>query len=220
MEYYINSFVNGESINNIHFPLISELYKKIAYDVYNIWFELTKIKTLKYSEKGKFFIEDAATIFKKKLEDRLRHPVFNKISKIELEKTYSKCCDIIVNCDFSKPSLIHMDIKPANIVYDSESKLVTLIDFEHARFGDIDFGWTQILLSGINSFGKVYEELIYPHIIENGISLPEALKIPKFKCYIFYQTACNLIYYYENNAPCPINMEKCFYYLLDELAKE
>lgn len=220
MKYYVTSFVEGESINNISTPLTKEQYKKIAYKICDLWFELTKITSLNYSEKGEFFADDAATIFKRKLKNRLAHPVFNNISNINLSKAYHKCCDIIENCEFSKPSLIHMDVKPANVVYNQNNELVTLIDFEHARFGDIDFGWTQILLSGYNSFGEIYEKYIYPYIIENHLNLTEALKIPKFKCYIFYQTACNLIYYYKNNMECPIKMKECFYNLLDEFVKE
>lgn len=218
--YYVTSFVEGESLNNISTPLSKEQYKKIAYDVCDLWFELTKINTTNYSEKGTFFCDDAATIFKKKLKNRLLHPVFNQIPNTKLTKAYCKCCDIIENCEFSKPSLIHMDVKPANIIYNQKLDLVTLIDFEHARFGDIDFGWTQILLSGYNSFGQTYQEYIYPHIIEGHLNLLDALKIPKFKCYIFYQTACNIIYYYNNNTTCPFKMRACFYDLLNEFLKE
>ena len=218
--YYITSFVEGESINNIGEQLTKQQCQKIGNDIRKLWFELTEINTLYYSEKGEFFNEDAATIFKRKLKFRLTHPVFKHISNSELYKAYCKCCEIIETCEFSKPSLIHMDVKPANIVYNSKNDLVTLIDFEHARFGDIDFGWVQILLSGYNSVGEIYEQKIYPYIINDNLNLSDALKIPKLKCYIFYQTACNLIYYYKNNNECPYKMKECFYSLLNEFVKE
>lgn len=220
MKYYITSFVNGESIDKLNEPLTNEEYKTIGKEICKLWFELTKITTSNYSEKGEFFSDNASTIFKRKLENRLIHPVFKNVPDADLKKAYFKCCNIIDKCEFSKPSLIHMDVKPANIIYNKENGLVTLIDFEHARFGDIDFGWVQILLSGYNSFGETYEKQIYPHIVSNHLSLIEALKIPKFKCYIFYQTACNLIYYYKNNQRCPLKMQEYFYDLLYQFAKE
>lgn len=220
IQYYVTSFVEGKSINNISAQLTKEEYKKIGYDICDLWFELTKINTSNYSEKDEFFSDDAATIFKRKLKNRLAHPVFNQIPKAYLDKAYYKCCNIIESCEFSKPSLIHMDVKPANIVYNPKFDLVTLIDFEHARFSDIDFGWTQILLSGCNSFGETYEKYIYPYIIEDHLNLSNALKIPKFKCYIFYQTACNLIYYHKHNTDCPSKMKDYFYDLLNEFMKE
>ena len=36
-----------------------------------------------------------------------------------------------------KPSFLHFDIKPQNIIYDKISKNVTIVDFEHSRFGDV-----------------------------------------------------------------------------------
>ncbi len=220
MDYYITNYVEGESLDNIESTLSKEQCQKIGRDIKNLWFELTNIHTLKYSEKGQFFDEDAATIFKSKLKERLSHPALNYISNIVLEKAYHTCCNLINACNFSKPSLIHMDIKPANIVYNSETDLVTLIDFEHARFGDIDFGWTQIILSGYNSFGSIYENEIYPYIIEGHLCLSEAIKLPKYKCYIFYQTACNIIYYFNNKLDCPLRMKNIFYELLNEFTEE
>lgn len=220
IEFYVTSFVEGQSIDNLSIQLTKKQCKKIAYELYDLWTELTKISATEYSEKGEFLSYDAATIFKMKLKKRLKHSVFQHLSHSDLDKAYINCCGIIENCEFSKPSLIHMDVKPANIVYNTQKDSVTLIDFEHARFGDIDFGWTQILLSGYNSFGETYEKCIYPYIIEGHLNLSNALKIPKFKCYIFYQTACNLIYYYENNMECPIKMKNCFYNLLNEFIKE
>lgn len=56
-------------------------------------------------------------------------------------KNFVRCCEILDTSRFSKPTLLHMDIKPANIIYNDRTGTV----FEFARFRDIDYGWTQIL---------------------------------------------------------------------------
>ncbi len=52
------------------------------------------------------------------------------------------------------------------------------------------------------------------------LTLKEALAIPKYQCYIFYQTACNLIYYYDRNMDCPEDMKRLFEELLNKLSQE
>lgn len=43
-----------------------------------------------------------------------------------------------------RPTLLHGDVKPANIVFDAERRRVSLVDFELARFGDVDFEWIRL----------------------------------------------------------------------------
>lgn len=220
VEYYISSFIDGESLDNISVNLSEEQCRYIANEIQKQWIELTKTKSNIYSEKGEYLKSSASDIFKNKLKNRLKHPVFDHISKEDKNIIHYNISKTIEKCSFSEPSLIHMDVKPANIVYNIENHCVTLIDFEHARFGDIDFGWVQILLSGYNLFGETYENYIYPYIIKDRISFSEAFKTPKLRCYIFYQSACNLIYYYEKNLECPSKIKECFNILLNDYLEE
>ena len=130
------------------------------------------------------------------------------------------CYQILDESHFTKPTLLHMDVKPANIIYNSKTGFVTLIDFEFARFGDADYGWTQVLLSGINAFCDEYKQQVVSYMTKGRLTLNEALTIPKFQCYIFYQTACNLIYYYDRDMKCPEDMKDLFEELLKQLSKE
>jgi len=173
-----------------------------------------------YSENNEFLNFGCAEILKEKLAKRLEHPAFQTISSQQLRRAYNRCCEILDDSSFSIPTLIHMDIKPANIIYNPKTENLTLIDFEHARFGDIDFGWTQILLTGINKFSDEYKKFVLPHIIKNRLTLDEALQIPKYRTYIFYQTACNIIYYYDRSIECPKDMVNYFNNLLEHLSKE
>lgn len=139
--------------------------------------------------------------------------------KEKIDAALTTCYDILEKCSYSPPTLLHMDVKPANIIYSPVTKDVTLIDFEFARFGDVDYGWTQIILSGINAFSRRYTDTIVPQLTSGRLSLEDALLLPKFRCYIFYQTACNLIYYYDRKMNCPKSLEFLFNKLLNELSE-
>jgi aminoglycoside phosphotransferase (APT) family kinase protein len=43
-----------------------------------------------------------------------------------------------------RPSLLHGDVKPANIIFNEDSGNAVLVDFELARFGDVDFEWSKL----------------------------------------------------------------------------
>lgn len=46
--------------------------------------------------------------------------------------------------DGVRPTLLHGDVKPANIVFSAELRRTVLVDFELARFGDVDFEWSKL----------------------------------------------------------------------------
>ncbi|MDQ3802635.1 MAG: aminoglycoside phosphotransferase family protein [Acidobacteriota bacterium] len=46
--------------------------------------------------------------------------------------------------DEVRPILLHGDVKPANIVFDASRGRTVLVDFELARFGDVDFEWSKL----------------------------------------------------------------------------
>jgi aminoglycoside phosphotransferase (APT) family kinase protein len=42
------------------------------------------------------------------------------------------------------PRLLHFDIKPANVIFHTDTKTLSLVDFELARFGDSEFDWVKL----------------------------------------------------------------------------
>ena len=44
----------------------------------------------------------------------------------------------------ARPTLLHGDVKPANIIFDANQRRTILVDFELARFGDPDFEWSKL----------------------------------------------------------------------------
>ena len=217
---FVLNFFKGESLDAISKVLSTKELQYISSKALDRIDELASIHADLYSVNGAFTKQNCIEILVEKMRKRIMHPVFKQYSFQNLINATQHCKIILNNSLFSKPTLIHMDVKPANIIYNTQTGFVSLIDFEHARFGDYDYGWTQVLLSGINAFDQEYKEIVVPYMTKGRLTLVDAIKIPKFKCYIFYQTACNLIYYYDHNLECPKDMTWLFQSLLNELSKE
>lgn len=210
MNYYVTTYTEGQALDTFPDTLPQNTISHIADRLLELINQLTQLKAPQYSERGAFVSDDCASILKRKLESRLLHPLISSYPRKKLDRAFNWAFEILDCSQFSQPTLIHMDIKPANIIYNAETGFVSLIDFEFARFGDIDYGWTQILLSGRNQFNQFYKEQIVPSITHNRVTLDDAFGIPKYQCYLFYQTMCNLIYYYDRHLPCPKEMVEIF----------
>lgn len=217
ISYYITSFIEGQTLNQLPDMSPDYIWDKVTQGLRLRLDELSEIRAPWYSEQGSFICDDCATILKEKFERRIHHPIMSSFSRKRIDRALLRCSEILDTSKFSPPTLLHMDIKPENIVYNPSTGSVSLIDFEFARFGDIDYGWTQILLSGCNGFGKAYEEKILSRLTEKRINLKDALEIPKFQCYLLYQTMCNLSYYYDHSLRCPTAMYNLFDTIIDRI---
>lgn len=217
MQYYITTYIKGQPLDTFPETLPQSTWSYVANRLLFLIDQITLLKAPQYSEHGAFVPDNYASILKTKLESRMRHPLISSYPCKKLERAFNWFCEILAQSKFSQPTLIHMDIKPANIIYNTDTGLVSLIDFEFARFGDIDYGWTQILLSGRNQFNQFYREQIVPHLTGGRVNLEDAFGIPKFQCYLFYQAMCNLIYYYDHHLPCPKEIEAIFEFFIEKM---
>ena len=210
MQYYIITYIEGRPLDMFSEALPQSTLYDIADKLLFLIEQLALINASQYSENAVFVPDDCIVILKQKLANRMRHPLIAGYPPKKVERTFHWCCNILEHSQFSRPTLIHMDVKPANIIYNEKTGSVSLIDFEFARFGDFDYGWTQILLSGCNHFNPFYKKHIVPHLTKGRITLDDAFDIPKFQCYLYYQAMCNLIYYYDRHLPCPKEIEEIF----------
>lgn len=217
MRYYITTYIEGQSLDTFQDVQPQIIWNDVADKLLILINQLTSLKATQYSEHGVFVPDDYASILKKKLKVRLRHPLIANYPHAILERAFIWSCDILDHSQFSRPTLIHMDVKPANIIYNKKTGSVSLIDFEFARFGDVDYGWIQILMSGCNRFNQFYKELIVPRLTEGKLTWDEALNTPKFQYYLFYQAMCNLIYYHDHHLPCPEEFEELFSLLINRI---
>lgn len=215
MQYYVTTYIEGQPLDTFQDVLPPKTWDNVADKLLILIDQLASLKATQYSEHGIFVPDDYASILKKKLEARLQHPLIASYPHAMIERAFNWSCDILDHSQFSQPTLIHMDVKPANIIYNEKTGSVSLIDFEFARFGDIDYGWTQILMSGRNRFNQFYREQIVPRLTEGKLTWDEALNTPKFQCYLFYQAMCNLIYYHDHHLPCPDEFKELFNLLIN-----
>ncbi len=217
--YHIYTYAEGETLEGLPGKISADEWHNIGRKLRNRIDELSTVHAQQYSDRNQFVPDSHSAILKRKIMLKLNHSVFSEYSPGMIEAAGDKCMLILDSSSFSRPTLLHMDIKPANIIYNLQTKTVSVIDFELARFGDIDYGQVQILLTELKEYGEAYDQYIFPELTKGYLTLGDALHIPKFQCYLFYQTACNLIYYDERKLPCPKKMEALFYKLLQTLSK-
>lgn len=219
--YFLYTFSEGETLEELskskRIP-ISE-WESISCKLRKCIDDLSSVHSSQYSDHNQFVPEQYAEILKRKIMPKLNHPAFSDLSAKTMAIVYQQCVTIIESSVYSQPTLLHMDVKPANVIYNPKTRAVSLLDFELARFGDFDYGWTQLLITSLKKYGKEYQEYIYPCLVNGGISMKDALQIPKFQFYLFYQAACNLIYYYEKRLSCPSGMKLLFTELLNQLSR-
>lgn len=216
VKYFITSFIAARNLDELVGQIPIPEWESIGDKIYSRLQEIERLHAERYSEQGRFISTPYYILFMEKLHRRFSHRVVESLPKDIVEIVCGKCASILQNSTYSSPTLLHMDVKPANVLYNRQSRKVYLIDFEFARFGDLDYGWAQILLSGLNAFNPIYRKHIYPNIVKHRTDLTTALQSFKMRCYILYQTLCNMIYYSDHGLPCPQELEELFYNIFEQ----
>ena len=218
--FFITNYVEGYDLEALDSELSDTQWKKAAEDIRKQLMLLADIHTPCYSEHNKFFTYGYPEMFREKLQIRIKHISLTGYDGNKMQSAYNNSLRILNKSTFSDPSLIHMDVKPANIVFDPETEKAVLIDFEFARFGDLDYGIVQVLLTQFNSFSDNYKKKMFPVLTDGLITFSQACETPKLQVYLWYQTMCNIIYYYNHNIQCPDEMKNIFENMLSLLSKE
>lgn len=124
------------------------------------------------------------------------------ISKADLRRIrllYDEASEAFRNVS---PRLLHADVKPGNIVFDSARVKTALVDFELARFGDIDFEWCKLYRLGLRwpEYGRTIVEPLLTEFapIQEHSAAQEAKKL----LYALY-VACSFLDY-DRDAGLPI----------------
>lgn len=74
-----------------------------------------------------------------------------------------------------RPTLLHGDVKPANIVFDVNQGMTSLVDFELARFGDIDFEWSKLQRMALrwSDYGRLIAQ---PLLTQTSLARPQRIR--------------------------------------------
>lgn len=216
--YYFLNYIEGDPLENICDDLADNEWEIVTDGIKNRIGELQACRQIEYSENGRFSSADYGKVMTDKLAERLCYPLqHNRLIalKIVLMDKYKYLLKDVV---FPEACLIHMDIKPGNIIYNRKTQEVFLIDFENSRFCDFDYGNVQVLLTKYKRYNATYTTRVIPRLNER-FTLDYAVNDNKCLCYLFYQTLCNIIYFDSRRLPCPKEMVWLFDSLLDELVK-
>ena len=133
----------------------------------NNWFDFFEYKLKKYL---KIAVDNR--ILKKKETEYITHLLYKEQDIFRLD------------CG----SLIHFDIKPANIIWNPANKEPYLIDFEMSRYGDILMEFTKGKFTTLLFNNSIYENKIWKPLVEHYFSKPYAdiFSSRKSIWYLFY----------------------------------
>jgi len=218
--YIVTSYLDGEDLDTLMPTMSNEKLLQISDLLNNNLKLIHSINNSKYSDKNQFSSALYDEIMFNKLyiqfhnEMCINHFMKNR----DINKLLIIAKNILSDSTFSKPTLIHMDIKPKNIIISPQGQ-VHLIDFELSRFGDLDYEWTNLLVKTFHSYEKRFKQYILQPIIEkNFLPLEKAMEIDKYKIYILYLSINIYIYYLKCDRRCPLEIVKLINTLLKQLS--
>lgn len=216
--YIITTYLEGDSLDSIIQTVSNRALIQISDLINEKLFYIHTIKNDKYNGVNPKFEMSFAQVMLNKIYTQLQND-YTKffVGDRSSDKLFSVASEILLNASYSEPTLLHMDIKPENIIITPKGE-VHLIDFELSRFGDIDYEWTNILIKTLHSYnGRFKKYVLFPLIEKNFVSIEKALEHDKYKIYMLYLSINIYIYYQKCNRPCPKEIFQLINLLLKQL---
>ncbi len=136
--YLVEYYIEGSSLDKIHYTLSCEDWEHIAHRIALFLQELAEIQSARpyvFKSPGKSYGSYGEVI----KESILRHLNQNTLSGAISHTAAGRIREAVENIGqafHTSATFLHFDIKPQNIVFDSQTKRVAFIDFEHSRMGD------------------------------------------------------------------------------------
>jgi aminoglycoside phosphotransferase (APT) family kinase protein len=196
--YLITSFAEGASLDKslIWIPHAS----KIVRDLRNRLADIHSIKGNYYGHLGGKPYETWLAFFEVRL---WRHvipltPKFLKKKDLKaIQMLFEEAREALASVG---PTLLHGDVKPANVLFDSRTSKTQLIDYELARFGDVDFEFTKISRMAVR--WAEYEKLVAEPLIEPVFDSDlKSEYTAKLSLYHIYHACSFLDFEVENDLP-------------------
>jgi aminoglycoside phosphotransferase (APT) family kinase protein len=120
------------------------------------------------------------------------------IDHSDLKKIQQLYEEILETLSEVRPVLLHGDVKPANVIFDGATKETTIIDWELARFGDVDFEWSKLYRMSIRwpEYRRLVAEPILRSVFRN-----RKKKSAKLLLYNLYHASSFLTFELETGLP-------------------
>ena len=216
--YIITSFIDGVDLETLINKLDDNELQEISMKLENSLNLLHNVTNDKYSNFPDSDCCSFADIMFNKIKTQSNNKYNIFLKKVNKNKLLNSIYEILLESSFTKPTLLHMDITPKNIIY-SEDRKICLIDFELSRFGDLDYEWTNILIKLLCTDNEKYKQYILMPIINNNfMPMHKALHINKCKVYLLYLAINKYIYSTLCDLECPQQIIELASYLVDHLA--
>ncbi|MCI9486967.1 MAG: aminoglycoside phosphotransferase family protein [Lachnospiraceae bacterium] len=207
----ITEYKEGISLDKCIFDLSEIEFSMIVDQLCKDLKKIHSIKSSGFSDLAEFTDDNWFDFFEYKLKKYLNKALDNKIltnEEIEyLVKLLYREQDIFKQ-DYG--SLIHFDVKPANIIWDCRSKEISLIDFEMSRYADILMEFTKGKFTTLLFNNSVYKNKIWIPLVEQYFSQPytDVFSSRKAVWYLFYHYLAHCNYQlccYGVISPCILN---------------
>ena len=121
-EFYVLEYMEGETLEELDKSLTEEEWQFATKELKNRLNELHTCTSDRYSDKAEFYSESFGKRLSDKFTERLNNRVFTQFSAAKLNTTLSVCKQILSKVKFPKAHLIHMDVKPANIIFNRKDR--------------------------------------------------------------------------------------------------
>lgn len=201
--FIITNYLEGKDLEMQMQVLTNDELVKIADELNEKLGLIHSITHDKYSFAGGFVDGTFGDIFFQKIREQFNNKYNVFASNIDVNEFLSKVNIILQQASFSRPTLIHMDIKPSNIIISSTGN-AQLIDFELSRFADLDYEWTNILIKSIHAYDERFKQYVLAPIIDkNFMPIERALLIDKYKVYLLYLAVNKYLYCFKHEITCP-----------------
>lgn len=173
--------------------------------------KMHSIKSSIFFDFGELKSNNWFAFFECKLKKYLKNALDNRI----LGKSEIECIIQLLYKDqnyfrLDNASLIHFDVKPANIIWNSKNRKTFLIDFEMSRYGDILMEFTKGKFTAVLSDNLIYENKIWMPLVEQYFSQPYTITFSSKRAiwYLFYHYLAHYNYQlacFGTVSPCVFN---------------
>lgn len=212
----ITEYKEGVSLDKCIFNLSEMEYPIIIDKLFRSLKKMHSIKSSNFFDFTEFNSNNWFDFFEYKLKKYLKMAMDNKILKREeigyITHLLYREQDIF---RLNLGSLIHFDVKPANIIWNSENKELSLIDFEMSRYGDILMEFTKGKFTTLLFNNSIYENKIWKPLVEYYFSKPYAdiFSSRKSIWYLFYHYLAHSNYQlmrFKKVSPCIFSEFSCY----------
>lgn len=217
--YVICTYLEGKALTTLIPTLSNNDLQQIALKLEENLKYIHSITSNSYCEGESFKSKSFSEILIRKINHQLRDKlVQNYLKDKNIDKLFAWVSGTLSRESYSKPVLLHMDINPGNIIL-SPSGDVHIIDFELARFGEVEYEWVNLLSKTLHYYDMRYKQcILYPLLEKKFMLLDEALKKDKYKIYLLYHFLNMYIYCSKYGKKCPKEILELVDLILKELA--